>query len=135
MFRVVLILACARPGPPVAAGPASIDPAARSFALRAWRAEALGDDLEAERAWRWVDRLDGGVHARLHHADALGRLGLDATALYREALALDPLDERAHLGLALALGSPLGGLLAAHACTIASSDHPERAQAEALCAR
>ena len=94
----------------------------------------MGDTLEAERSWRWVARLDSGVHAAVHRADALDRLGLDAASHYREALALDPLSEAAHLGLARVTGAPLGGLLDAHACRIAGSTHPERARAEVLCA-
>lgn len=111
------------------------DPAARAFALRAWRASYRGDVAEAERAWRWVERLDHGPWASVHRAQAMDDLGVDSTGAWLEALERDPTSHRARLGLALSTDAPLGDLLERFPCRVASSDHPQRAEAEALCAR
>lgn len=119
--------------PPIARVEDRVDPAARAFALRAWKAEQRGDFEEAERAWRWVERLDPGPRATLLRAEATARAGYDATALFAQVLAQEPDNARARFGLALQRKSPLDPQV--DPCRLASADHPQRAEGEALCAR
>lgn len=128
---LVPLLACTKAVPAPAPSIAPFDPAARAFALRAYRAEQRGDFEEAERAWRWVERLDPTPGPTLLRAEATARAGHDATALYAEVLARDPGNARARFGLALHTGAPLDPTL--DPCRLATSDHPQRAEGEQLC--
>lgn len=132
----LVLLACTKttaPAAPLARIEGEVDPSARAFALRAWRAEQRGDFEEAERAWRWVERLDPGPRSTLLRAEATARAGYDATGLFAEVLALEPGNDRARFGLALHARTPLDP--AVDPCRLAMSDHPQRAEGEALCGR
>jgi hypothetical protein len=86
------------------------DAEARGWALRAYRAELLGDDEEVRRAWRWALRRDDD--AVVHRAEALARIGDREAAQRGFRTGLDgPHGLRARAGL-LTIGWDDPGLLA-----------------------
>jgi len=105
---ILLSLGCGRGAPPgsvLPESPGRPDVLARSWYLKAAVSAARGDALAAERAHRWVGRLDGGSWPGVHRGRfllELGRTG-EAAEAFQIALAVDPGNRQAELGLGLAL--------------------------------
>lgn len=78
---------------------------ARAWALRAYRAELLGEPAEADRSWQWARRADSD--AAVFHGESLVRRGRgrEAINVFREGMEGGAAD-RARLGLT-ALGEGL----------------------------
>lgn len=100
MLWVLMACGARQPGPPMVEVGSTAGPSAeaRAWALRAYRAELLGDDVEVDRSWQWARRADDD--AAVFHGESLARRGrsFEAMEAFRDGL-LGGAGDRARLGL------------------------------------
>ena len=144
---ILLSLGCGRRAPPgsvLPESPGQPDVLARSWYLKAAVSEARGDALAAERAHRWVDRLDGSSWPDVHRGRFLLGLGRvsEAAVAFQLGLAVDPGNRQAELGLGLSMSEEqperaaeiLEPLLSFNPCAVALSGPSSlRSRAERAC--